>query len=68
MFFELTIFKAPRVSDRLASQWRTLPACDVQDGVPARAIIEVRGRPRGSQISAPAHREPSSARLSHPTA
>jgi hypothetical protein len=38
------------------------------DGVPARAIIEVGGRPRSSQISAPAHREPCSARLSHPTA
>jgi hypothetical protein len=41
---------------------------EFQGGVPARAIIEVRGRQRGSQISAPAHREPCSARLSHPTA
>jgi hypothetical protein len=41
---------------------------EFQGGVPARAIFEVRGRPRGSQISAPAHREPCSARLSHPTA
>jgi hypothetical protein len=40
----------------------------LQGGVPARAIIEVGGRPRGSQISAPAHREPCSARLSHHTA
>jgi hypothetical protein len=41
---------------------------EFQGGVPARAIIEVRGRPRSSQISAPAHRERYSARLSHPTA
>jgi hypothetical protein len=39
----------------------------LQGGVPARAIIEVRGRPPSSQISAPAHRERYSARLSHPT-
>jgi hypothetical protein len=39
-----------------------------QGGVPARAITEVRERAHGSEISAPAHREPSSARLSHPTA
>ena len=39
----------------------------LQGGVPARAIIEVSRRPRGSQISAPAHRERYSARLSHPT-
>jgi hypothetical protein len=40
---------------------------EFQGGVPARAIIEVRERAHSSQISAPAHREPCSARLSHPT-
>jgi hypothetical protein len=40
---------------------------EFQDGVPARTITEVGGRPRSSQISAPAHREPCSARLSYPT-
>jgi hypothetical protein len=52
--------------------WVLFVGCDKRsrfpDGVPARAMNEVRERPRNSQISAPAHREPCSARLSHPTA
>jgi hypothetical protein len=36
-------------------------------GVPARAIREIRSRHDRPQVSAPAHRNPDSARLSHPT-
>jgi hypothetical protein len=70
--FLIVAFRSAKVAFLRLRGCELFVGCDkrseFQGGVPARAIIEVGRRPRNSQISAPAHREPCSARLSHPTA